>query len=372
MGRILGEFGLLFGAMVKAEVQGVPNYGGIDFDASSPKKSFRKALALLGVAAVLVVAVATVAVSTAETQQGSVFQSLASTKKQPVKYGDTITLMNVYNNYMVVSANGRTFTGGYIGQNARIRIVSPKGKSGQVQYGDTVSLVGQNNRYFTARYSAKVTCRAAVITTASQFITVGGTGPIMIGDKVAFKTMYGFMTGTPSGVRGDTPTVTSAEQYTVGIPGQEVGLAARPGLQYGQTITLQNRFNEFLQSDPNGWVYLRGSNGDWNHFDVLSPLHRQGLVEYGDDIILRSHNTKMLSAAPGGNLEAIKLIPDQNCVWTLVGGQGVIHNMDEVALRGPQGFINARMGAARGSVDTSGHYNPSQNFVLQFNLHQKM
>ena len=50
----------------------------------------------------------------------------------------------------------------------------------------------------------------------------------------------------------------------------------------------------------------------------------------------------------------------------------VIHNMDEVALRGPQGFINARMGAARGSVDTSGHYNPSQNFVLQFNLHQKM
>jgi hypothetical protein len=357
--------------MVKAEVQGVPNYGGIDFDSAAPRQPLRKAMALLAVAAVLVVAVATVTLSTAEAQQGSVMQSLA-TKKQPVKYGDTITLMNVYNNYMVVSANGRTFTGGYYGQNDRIRVVSPRGKSGQVQYGDTVSLVGQNNRYFTARYSAKVTCRAAVITTASQFTTVGGTGPIMVGDKIAFKSMYGFMTGTPSGVRGDTPTVTSAEQYTVGIPGQEVGLAARPGLQYGQTVTLQNRFNEFLQSDPNGWVYLRGSNGDWNHFDVLSPLHRQGLVEYGDDIILRSHNTKMLSAAPGGNLEAIKLIPDQDCVWTLVGGQGVIHNMDEVALRGPQGFINARMGAARGSVDTSGHYNPSQNFVLQFNLHQKM
>ena len=66
---------------------------------------------------------------------GSVLQSLAgsgSSKKQPLKFGDTITLMNVYNNYMVVSANGRTFTGGYIGQNDRIRIVSPKGKSGQV------------------------------------------------------------------------------------------------------------------------------------------------------------------------------------------------------------------------------------------------
>jgi hypothetical protein len=357
--------------MVKAEVQGVPNYGGIDFDSTAPRQPLRKAVGLLAVAALLVVAVATVTLSTAETQQGSIMQSLA-TKKQPVKYGDTITLMNVYNNYMVVSANGRTFTGGYYGQNDRIRIVSPRGKSGQVQYGDTVSLVGQNNRYFTARYSAKVTCRAAVITTASQFITVGGTGPIMVGDKIAFKSMYGFMTGTPSGVRGDTPTVTSAEQYTVGIPGQEVGLAARPGLQYGQTVTLQNRFNEFLQSDPNGWVYLRGSNGDWNHFDVLSPLHRQGLVEYGDDVILRAHNTKMLSAAPSANLEAIKLIPDQNCVWTLVGGMGVIHNLDQVALRGFMGFINARMGSARSSVDTSGHYNPTDNFVLQFNLHQSM
>merc|ERR1712080_770115 len=89
---------------------------------------------------------------------------------------------------------------------------------------------GQNNRYFTARYSAKVTCRAAVITSASQLTTVGGSGPIMVGDKVAFKSIYGFVTGTPGGVRADTPTVTSAEEYTVGIPGQEVGLAARPGL----------------------------------------------------------------------------------------------------------------------------------------------
>merc|ERR1712188_118838 len=91
------------------------------------------------------------------------------------------------------------------------------------------------------------------------------------------------------------------------------------------------------------------------HAETMVKADVQGVPNYG-----------------GINLEAIKLIPDQDCVWTLVGGQGVIHNMDEVALRGPQGFINARMGAARGSVDTSGHYNPSQNFVLQFNLHQKM
>merc|ERR1712110_751163 len=122
--------------MVKADVQGVPNYGGIDFEASPSRKPLRKAIAFLTVTAVLVVAVATISLNMAEAQEGSVLQSLAgsgSSKKQPVKYGDTITLMNVYNNYMVVSANGRTFTGGYLGQNDRIRVVSPKGKSGQVR-----------------------------------------------------------------------------------------------------------------------------------------------------------------------------------------------------------------------------------------------
>jgi uncharacterized membrane protein YjgN (DUF898 family) len=121
--------------MVKAEVQGVPNYGGIEFEAAPSRKPFHKALAVLAVASMLVVAVATISLSTAEAQEGSVLQSLAAagSKKQPVKYGDTITLMNVYNNYMVVSANGRTFTGGYLGQNDRIRVVSPKGKSGQVR-----------------------------------------------------------------------------------------------------------------------------------------------------------------------------------------------------------------------------------------------
>jgi hypothetical protein len=309
------------------------------------------------------------------TMRGADTEWLAASgsKKQMVKYGDTITLMNVYNNYIAVSASGTVTTSGYLGQNDRVRIVSPAGKSGQVQYGDTVALVGPNNRYLSTRYSAKITCRAAVITPAAQFLVIGGSGPIAVGDQVAFKSQYGFVTGAPSGVRGDTPTITSMEKYTVGVPGQEVGLAARPGLHYGMTITLQNRFNEFLQSDPNGWVYLRGSNGDWNHFDVLSPLHRQGLVTYGDEVILRAHNTKMLSVTSGNNLAAVKLIPDINCVWTLIGGMGPIHNMDRVALRAQHsGFINAAMGAARGSIDTSDHYNPSQDFVLQFNLHQGM
>ena len=235
----------------------------------------------------------------------------------------------------------------------------------------------------------------------------------MVGDKIAFKTMYGFMTGSPEGIAADTPTISAAEQYTIGIPGQEVGLAARPGLQYGQTITLRNPENEFLQSDPNGWVYIRGSNGDWNHFDVLSPLHRQGLVEFGDEVILRAHNTKMISTNGDGQLLATQLIPDQNCIFTLIGAHGgsptrasrfrsrvrpssvlhahhrtppflflawrrvvvgiaVIHNQDQIALRGYQGYVNGRQGGSRAVLDTSGHYQPSDNFILEFNLRQKM
>ena len=107
---------------------------------------------------------------------------LAASKKQMLKYGDTITLLNVYNNYLAVSPSGSTTTSGmsrfttaglvpprqqqiasgYLGANDRIRVVSPAGKSGEVQYGDTVSLVGRNNRYLSTRYSAKVTCRAEV------------------------------------------------------------------------------------------------------------------------------------------------------------------------------------------------------------------
>merc|ERR1712070_597054 len=135
------------------------------------------------------------------TTQTADTEYLAASKKQMLKYGDTITLLNVYNNYLAVSPSGSTTTSGYLGANDRIRVVSPAGKSGEVQYGDTVSLVGRNNRYLSTRYSAKVTCRAEVITPAAQFLAYGGSGPIAIGDRIAFKSQYGYMTGAPSGVR---------------------------------------------------------------------------------------------------------------------------------------------------------------------------
>merc|ERR1712216_902868 len=214
-----------------------------------------------------------------------------------------------YNNYMVVSLNGRTFTAGYLGK-----------------------------------------------------------GALNVGGRVTFKTMFGFLTATPGGLRGDTPVVTSLEEYTVGEPGKETGHPARPGLTYGMTISLKNVYQEFMQSDANGWVYLRASNGAWDHFDILSPLHREGPVSYGDQVLLRAHNTKLVSVRPGGGLEAVKQTPDLSCVFTLVGKSGIVHNDATVAFRSAAGYINAAAGAQRAQIDGTGHFNPNYNFVLSFSI----
>ena len=63
-----------------------------------------------------------------------------------------------------------------------------------------------------ASYSAKLTCRSAAITKASQFQVGGGKGALNVGGRVTFKTMFGFLTATPGGLRGDTPVVTSLEE----------------------------------------------------------------------------------------------------------------------------------------------------------------
>merc|ERR1712167_24140 len=124
--------------------------------ASKTKYAVLASLAAVFVAVVCVLAV----VGTSDyTSSAGDFEELAAkgkkaaAKVKPVKYGDTVTLMNVYNNYMVVSLNGRTFTAGYLGKNDQIKIVSPTGKKGGIKYGDVVALVGQNNRYFTVRYA---------------------------------------------------------------------------------------------------------------------------------------------------------------------------------------------------------------------------
>merc|ERR1712188_230994 len=298
--------------------------------ASKTKYAVLASLAAVFVAVVCVLAV----VGTSDyTSSAGDFEELAAkgkkaaAKVKPVKYGDTVTLMNVYNNYMVVSLNGRTFTAGYLGKNDQIKIVSPTGKKGGIKYGDVVALVGQNNRYFTV---------------------------------------------TPGGLRGDTPVVTSLEEYTVGEPGKETGHPARPGLTYGMTVSLKNKYEEFMQSDANGWVHLRASNGAWDHFDILSPLHREGPVSFGDQVLLRAHNTKLVSVRPGGGLEAVKQTPDLSCVFTLVGKSGIVHNDATVAFRSAAGYINAAAGAQRAQIDATGHFNPNYNFVLSFSIKLKV
>jgi len=180
--------------------------------------------------------------------------------------------------------------------------------------------------------------------------------------------MFGFITATPGGLRGDTSMVSSLEQYTIGEPGKETGHPARPGLTYGMTVSLKNKYQEYLQSDANGWVYLRAANGAWNHFDILSPLHRQGPVSFGDQVILRAHNTKLVSVRPGGGLEAVKQTPDLACVFTIVGKSGIVHNDASVAFRSAAGYVDAGLGAQRAKIDPSGHFNPNYNFVLSFDM----
>merc|ERR1712139_628681 len=199
-------------------------YSTLEGGNQAPMASKTKYAVLASVAAMFVAVVCVHAIVGTSDYSGAMETEQLAAKKgaakvKAVKYGDTVTLMNVYNNYMVVSLNGRTFTAGYLGKNDQIKIVSPTGKKGGIKYGDVVALVGQNNRYFTVRYSAKLTCRSAAITKASQFQIGGGTGPVNVGGRVTCK-----------------------------------------------TVSLKNKFEEFMQSDANGWVYLRASNGAWDHF----------------------------------------------------------------------------------------------------------
>jgi hypothetical protein len=293
------------------------------------------------------------------------------TKPQPVKFGDVITLKNPYNAYVITSMNGSPSTSGYMGKNDHWKIVSPSKKSGALKYGDTVALVGQNNRFLTSRYSGKVTCRRSKITNLGTFTVVGGTGGVMYGHQIVLKTEFGFLTGNPGGLRADAKQSTQIEHFFVGHPGKEDGLEAKPGLHFGMEVTLTNSKRETLQSDKNGWVYIRPKAPKVEKFSVLSPLHREGPVSFGDQVVLRAPTGKMVGVRGSGELQAVNTTPDLTCVFTLVGKSGLIHNHDAVALRSAAGYIAAADGAKRARLDTSGHFVPTYNFELHFDLHDK-
>merc|ERR1712110_1047330 len=123
---------------------------------SAPAGSSKKLAVALGVMFLMaVVAVAAVAFSSASAATNGMTQEPAAKPKAavPLKYGDTITLMDVYNEYILCSLGGRLRTGGFKGGDDQIKIVSPKGGSGGVKYGDAIALMDQNGKYFMIRYS---------------------------------------------------------------------------------------------------------------------------------------------------------------------------------------------------------------------------
>merc|ERR1712078_805851 len=273
------------------------------------------------------VAVAAVAFSSASAATNGMTQELAAKPAAkakaavPLKYGDTITLMDVYNEYILCSLGGRLRTGGFKGGDDQIKIVSPKGGSGGVKYGDAIALMGQNGKYFMIRYSGVVNARTSVLAADTEFKILGGSGPVMVNDRVSFKSEFGFLTGTPSGIRSTVPYVTATEKYTVGLPGQETGLRLADGVQYGDVVMMINKQNEYLQADHNGWIYYRAkADGNWDHFTML---------------------------------------PTDDSVFTILGiegaSTGIIHDRDTIVLRNFEGFVDASGDGARVSMGPTGH-----------------
>merc|ERR1711918_141228 len=176
----------------------------------------------------------------------------------------------------------------------------------------------------------------------TTFKILGGSGQVMVGDRVSFKSEFGFVTGTPSGLRSTVPYVTATEKFSIGLPGMETGLRLADGVQYGDVVMMINKENEYLQADHNGWIYYRAkADGNWDHFTILSPIHREGKVSFGDQIVMRAHNGRM--------------VPTDNSVFTILGiegaSTGIIHDRDVIVLRNFEGFVDG----ARVSMGPTGH-----------------
>lgn len=333
------------------------------FMSETKKSSYVHALAMAAMGALVLAAIILTTFTSSTditTQELAAKKAVKAKAAVPLKYGDTITLMDVYNEYILCSLGGRLRTGGFKGGDDQIKIVSPKGGSGGVKYGDAIALMGQNGKYFMIRYSGVVNARTSVLAADTEFKILGGSGPVMVNDRVSFKSEFGFLTGTPSGIRSTVPYVTATEKYTVGLPGQETGLRLADGVQYGDVVMMINKQNEYLQADHNGWIYYRAkADGNWDHFTMLSPIHREGKVSYGDQIVMRAHNGRMVSSRTGGNLEAVSMVPTDDSVFTILGiegaSTGIIHDRDTIVLRNFEGFVDASGDGARVSMGPTGH-----------------
>merc|ERR1711966_319853 len=150
--------------------------------------------------------------------------------------------------------------------------------------------------------------------------------------------------------------LTAAEKFLIGLPGQETGLKQANGLHYGEVVVFENMAAQYMQCDHNGWITLRAT-------------HAEGIITYGNKIVLRAHNGRMVSTRLDNNaLEAVSLAISDRSEFTLLGAtgtaSGVVHDRDRVALRTFQGYVEAEDGSARVFMGRSGHYTPSSIFLI--------
>jgi hypothetical protein len=332
--------------------------------------AFGVALALFAVAAVVAVSVNMAGEPTFESLAAK--KAAKAKKLTPLTYGSSITLMTDYNEYVVHSKSGKIYMDGFMYGDDVFKIVNPKGgKKGPVKYGDKVAIMGTlNKKYLLCTYSGKVAGRTSVIGKDTEWTIVGGSGPVMLNDRVSFKNEYGFLRVSKDGTNSNAPTNTASEKYLIGLPGQETGLKLANGLHYGEVIELMNPEMEFLQIDHNGWGTMGGRPLDnWHHFAVLSSLHREGVISYGDKLIFRAHNGRFVSVREDNRaLEAVsRAITDQS-EFTIVGGpgfgSGYVKSRDMVALRCIIGYIDSAHGETRVKMAPDGHYGPNNVFQM--------
>jgi len=283
----------------------------------------------------------------------------------------------VYNNYVITTPSGKVVTGGYMGANDRLRVISPHGQNGAVHYGDEVALAAPNGRYLQmlVEASGAINAHAKGLSSLTNFAVTGGDGPVMMDDRVSFKSIYGYLTATPSGLNGAASQLTSLQRFWLQAPGVEDGNPARPALVYGTPVQLHSVNGNCLQSDANGMITIAPGQGSPCLFDVLSPMRKTGVVQFGDMVVLRAQNGKLLSTGLHSpyTLSATAAVATEESVFRIVAGWGAVHDFDKVALRiVDKGYVSAIDDAAKITIDQDGHFVTSQMFTLSFDLHQKL
>jgi len=301
----------------------------------------RKIVLASVMAVCLVAAVVVLAVSNMSGEE-----TLATKGGKALKYGDSITLMNIFNEYLIVTQTGRASAGGFdsYSSNNVLKLLSPKGKKGAVNYGDKTVLMGPNGKYLFTRYNGHVSCRASIIAADTEFELSGGKGPVLVGNLVLFKSEYGYLTAKPDGVTALSHRATAMQKYTVGLPGSETGLRHANGISYGDTVMFENMNAEYLTADKNGWLSIRAtSSGRWAHYVILNPRNEEGRITYGDLIVLRAHNGRMVRSLPDRTIQAITELVDDACEFQLQGAighsSGIVHDQDMLAIKANYGGL---------------------------------